>query len=97
MNKQTAHYHLPVCLNSMNYTECSCRCFGNTGNIFTTGATLVPSTEHRRTVSGAAAASHWRITTQEKCWHCYRNTDLSSSDLQQFKAYRRTSFRQKMQ
>ena len=23
MNKQTAHYHLPVCLNSMNYTECS--------------------------------------------------------------------------
>ena len=31
MNKQTAHYHLPVCLNSMNYTECSCRCFGSMG------------------------------------------------------------------
>ena len=27
-----------------------------------------------RTASGEAAASHWRITMQEKCWHCYRNT-----------------------
>lgn len=57
----------PVCLNSMNYTGYFCHYSGNTGNIFTTGATLVPSMEHRRTASGAAAASHWRITMQEKC------------------------------
>ena len=41
-------------MNFTIYTAFSCRCFTATGNIFTTGVTLLLSTVHRPTASGAA-------------------------------------------
>lgn len=43
-----------ACLNFTIYTAFSCRCLQPPGNIFTTGVTLLLSTVHRPTVSGAA-------------------------------------------
>ena len=67
MNKQTAHYHLPGLFEFYELYRMFLPLFREHGEYFTTGATSVPSTEPRRTASGEAAGSHWRITTQEKC------------------------------
>lgn len=55
----------PACLNFMSCTVCFCLCSGSTARISTIGARSVPSTEPRRTASGAGAVQALATRAQE--------------------------------
>lgn len=74
MNKQTAHYHLPGLFEFYELYRMFLPLFREHREYFYDWCDIGSIYGARRTASGEAAGSHWRITTQEKCWHCYRNT-----------------------
>ena len=88
----------PACLNFMNCTVSFCRYFVCTGSIFTTGVRLVPSMEHRRTVSGAEGVPRFRNDRSAGRFSVDAGVrHFCTADLQQFTASEGASCRSKVQ
>lgn len=73
MNKQTAHYHLPGLFEFYELYRMFLPLFREHGEYFYDGCDIGSIYGAPPDCIWGAAASHWRITMQERCWRCYRN------------------------